>query len=62
MEGNRFKIYQDPITKNDFEGNATVILEEDREEGSRVFCLVIFDEDDDGEYYRWVDKHDEIIG
>ena len=61
MEGNRFEVYQDPITKTDYEGIATVILENNRNEGDLVSCMVIFDKEDT-EYHRWIDKNDEIIG
>lgn len=61
MKSKRFKVYQDPLTKKDYEGNAMVILENDRQEGDLISCLVIFD-NEDAEYHRWVDKDDEIIG
>ena len=60
MLGNRFKVYQDPITKNDYEGIASVVLETDREEGDLTHCSVIF-LGEDTEYYRWIDKRDEVL-
>ena len=60
MKGNRFKVYQDPITKQDYEGNAKVVEQLEVRAGDLVHCSVVFD----GEvqhHYRWIDKNDEIV-
>jgi CHASE3 domain sensor protein len=55
----RFKIYQDPITKQDFEGIATVteIIRSNKPD-NLFMAYVLFDNDLENEYIRTVDYND----
>ena len=58
MLGKRCKVYQDPVSKNDFEGNAIIKGYDGHSIDNQFYCSVEFEDEPVEQYYRWINRED----
>ena len=58
--GNKVRVYQDPITRQEFEGVATIKSFRSQHKEGQSYCNVEFDEEPGQTFQRWVNESDVI--
>ena len=60
MIGSKCRVYQDPISKNDYEGMAVIKGYDGNSIDNQFYCSVEFDNEPGEQYYRWINREDII--